>query len=97
MCRRETNDVHEKVNDKLHVIKKKFILNPSLSIEDRKVNTKEICDMIMSIHYQLQFRNSWEALRTICFEKIEEFSTQGMDGEKLQKQIASLSSRVIPK
>jgi hypothetical protein len=96
MCRQETNDVPEKVNEKMRVVREKIALNPSLSKEERKVNTKEICDLVMSVHCQLQFWEGWETFGVVFFKKVEEFSTHGMDGEKLRKQVASFNSRIAP-
>jgi hypothetical protein len=91
LCRRETNDFPEKVAETLVRIAKKIEMNDTLSIEARKVNSKECCDMIMSVHYKIMFV---ERFRSMFIERVNVLSTQGMEVGKIHKQIASFSSRV---
>lgn len=92
LCRQETNDFREKVDETLIRIVRKIEMNDALSVEARKVNSTECCDMIMSVHYKIMFM---ERFRTTFIEKVHDLSAQGMDMGKILKQIASFSSRVM--
>lgn len=91
VCRQETNDLPDTVAETMRLVTEKINRNPSLSKDGRRINVKECCDMIMSVHYKVLFMGSF---RTAYIKKVEDLSVQGMDAKKLLKQIESFTRRM---